>query len=147
VGLDVNTGLRLGEWRYQAWADIDLPGATLTVTRPKSGKAESIPLNTVAGRILAGLERRGALVFPDLPKRASDVFIKFATKAELDGVTFHCLRDTFISRIAPHVASTPTLMALARHRDYRTTRRYVKVDGAHLREAVERLGEPPAEAK
>ena len=43
-----------------------------------------------------------------------------------------------ISRLAADV-STPTLMALARHRDYRTTRRYVRVDGAHLRAAVERL--------
>jgi len=30
-------------------------------------------------------------------------------------------------------------MALARHRDSRTTRRYVQVDGAHLRQAVEHL--------
>lgn len=52
-----------------------------------------------------------------------------------------CLRGTYISRLAPHV-STPTLMALARHRDYRTTRRYVQVDGSHLRAAVERLTEP-----
>jgi len=32
-------------------------------------------------------------------------------------------------------------MALARHRDYRTTRRYVQVDGDHLRAAVGRLTE------
>jgi len=32
-------------------------------------------------------------------------------------------------------------MALARHRDYRTTRRYVQVDGDHLGAAVERLTE------
>ena len=53
-------------------------------------------------------------------------------------MTFHCLRDTYISRLAPHV-TTPTLMALARHRDYRTTRRYVQVDGKYLRDAVECL--------
>ncbi|MEK7221463.1 MAG: hypothetical protein AAB253_09755, partial [candidate division NC10 bacterium] len=53
----------------------------------------------------------------------------------------HHLRDTPVSYLAPHV-STPTLMALARHRDYRTTRRYVQVDGEHLRAAVERLAEP-----
>jgi hypothetical protein len=35
----------------------------------------------------------------------------------------------------------PELAALARHRDYRTTRRYVQVDGDHLRAAVERLAE------
>ena len=73
-------------------------------------------------------------------KKLMDLFIRYAQKAKLTDVTFHCLRDTYISRLAPHV-STPTLMALARHRDYRTTRRYVQVDGDHLRAAVERLNE------
>jgi hypothetical protein len=37
-------------------------------------------------------------------------------------------------------------MALARHRDYRTTRRYVQVDGAHLRQAVEYLVPDPVKS-
>jgi integrase len=53
-------------------------------------------------------------------------------------VTFHCLRDTYISRLAPHV-SVPTLMRLARHRSLSTTQRYLKFDEDHLREAVERI--------
>ncbi len=139
VTLALHTGLRLGELRHQAWRDIDLPGASLTVTRPKSGKTESIPLNATARAVLAGLERTSPLVFLGLPKKLSDLFIRYVAKAKLPKeITFHCLRDTFISRLAPHV-STPTLMALARHRDYRTTRRYVQVDGDHLRAAVERL--------
>jgi len=43
--------------------------------------------------------------------------------------------------MGPHVI-TRTLMTLARHRDYRTTGRYVRVDGDHLRAAVERLADP-----
>ena len=140
VTLALHTGLRLGELRDQAWRDVDLPGATLTVTRPKSGKVETIPLNATARGVLGALERTSPLLFPTLPKKLTDLFIRYAHKAGLAGVTFHCLRDTYISRLACHV-STPTLMALARHRDYRTTRRYVRVDGAHLREAVERLAE------
>ncbi len=89
---------------------------------------------------IRGRCRTGPLVFPTLPKKLSDLFVRYARKAGLNEVTFHCVRDTFISRLAPHV-STPTLMALARHRDYRTTRRCVQVDGAHLREAVERIAE------
>jgi hypothetical protein len=49
--------------------------------------------------------------------------------------------------LAPH-CTIPTLIALARHRDYRTTQRYVQVDGDHLRQTVERLvpeGEIPME--
>lgn len=49
-------------------------------------------------------------------------------------------RGTSISRLAPHV-TTPTRMALARQRDYRTTRRYLQVHGDHLRVAVEPLAE------
>jgi integrase len=138
VTLALHTGLRLGELRHnQAWRDIDLPGATLRVTRPKSGKAETIPLNATARAVLASLERTPPVIFPTLPKKLTDLFIRYAGKAKLTDVAFHCLRDTYISRLAPHV-STPTLMALARHRDYRTTRRYVQVDGDHLRAAVER---------
>ena len=112
----------------------------LSVTRPKSGRAETIPLNTTARTVLELIERTDPLVFPKLPKKLTDLFIRYALKAKLADVTFHCLRDTYISRLAPHVA-TPTLMALARHRDYHTTRRYVQVDGKYLRDAVECLNQ------
>ena len=139
VLLDLHTGLRLNELRQQAWRDIDLTTGELTVTQPKSGKPETLPLNATARRVLASLPQTSPLVFPTLPKKVSDVFAKFVAKAKLpDDITFHCLRDTFISRLAPHV-SGPTLMRLARHRDYRTTRRYVRVDGDHLRAAVTQL--------
>jgi len=63
---------------------------------------------------------------------------KYANKAGLEDVTFHGWRDTFISRITPHGA-VPTLMALARHRDYRTTRWYLAIDGEHLRQTAAQL--------
>ncbi len=139
VTLALHTGLRLGELRHQAWRDVDLPGGTLRVTQPKSGKPETLPLNATARAVLAGLERTSPLVFPALPKKLTDLFKRYVEKAKLPKeITFHCLRDTYISRLAAHV-STPTLMTLARHRDYRTTRRYVQVDGKHLRDAVECL--------
>lgn len=141
VTLAMHTGLRLGELRAQTWKDIDLKQGTLTVTRPKSGMREVLPLNQTARRLLASLERTGPLVFPKMPSQLSTLFIRYAKKAGLEGVTFHCLRDTFISRLAPHV-SAPSLMALARHRDYRTTRRYLRIDEAHLKAAVERLTYP-----
>ena len=122
VTLALHTGLRLGELRAQRWADVDLPAGALSITRPKSRKPESLPLNKTARGVLAALERTDPLVFPTLPKKLSDLFIRYVRKAGLNDVTFHCLRDTFISRLAPRV-TTPTLMALARHRNYRTTRR------------------------
>jgi integrase len=142
VTLALHTGLRLGELRAQQWRDVDLAAGLLTVTRPKSGKSETLPLNRVAFSVLAALEQDGPLLFPRLPKKLSDLFIRYARKAGLLDVTFHCLRDTYISRLAPH-CNTPSLMTLARHRDYRTTQRYVRIDGAHLRQTVEQLVSDP----
>lgn len=144
VMLALHTGLRLGELRAQAWKDIDLAHGVLTVTRPKSKKPESLPLNATARAVLASLERTGPFVFPTMPTKLSDLFIKYAKRAGLADVTFHSLRDTFISRLAPDVSAT-TLMTLARHRDLRTTRRYLKIEEAHLRAAVNRLDAPANE--
>jgi integrase len=130
----------LGELRSQAWKDVDLTKKVLTVTRPKSKKLERLPLNSTAKALLASLERTGPLLFPGIPKRFSDRFVEYAKRAGLPGVTFHNLRDTFISRIAPHV-SAAVLMQLARHRDLRTTRRYLGFEDAALMAAVERLSE------
>ena len=135
--LALNTGLRLGEIRAQAWRDVDLEAKALTVTSPKSGLREVIPLNRVAADILAHLPKDGSTLFRTMRADFSRLFAKKARSVNLD-VTFHCLRDTFISRLAPHV-SGPVLMQLARHRDFRTTRRYLKVDGQHLRDAVEQI--------
>jgi hypothetical protein len=78
------------------------------------------------------------MIFPTMPKKLTDLFIRYEERPKLTDVTFHCLRDTYISRLAPHV-TTPTLMALARRRGYRTKQCYVQVGGDHLRAAVERL--------
>ena len=142
VTLALHTGLRLGELRTQEWRDVDLARGLLTVTRPKSGKREALPLNQAAFSVLAALPQDGPRLFPGLPVKLSNSFVRYALKAGLVDVTFHCLRDTYISRLAPQ-CTTPTLMALARHRDYRTTQRYIRIDGAHLRAAVDTLVSVP----
>jgi len=148
VTFALNTGLRLGELQAQRWADVDMEDGTLTVTQPKSGKRETIPLNTTAYAVLVEAGRTGELVFPSLPKGMSVTFARYVRKAglgasaadALEGVTFHCLRDTFVSRLAVN-ANPATIMALARHRDFRTTQRYLRLDDHHLRQAVETLAE------
>jgi hypothetical protein len=98
-----------------------------------------IPLNSVAFALLAALPQEGAVLFPAMPRQVSTLFPRYVKKAGLPSdITFHCLRDTYILCLAPY-CTTPTLMALAPHRAYSTTRRYVQGDGAHLRHAVESL--------
>jgi integrase len=138
VVLAIHTGLRLGELRAQRWQDIDLEARTLRVTLPKSGKLETLPLNRVALGLLTALPREADVLFPRMPKSASHTFEYWMGKAGLEDASFHDLRDTYISRLAPHV-SVPTLMRLARHRSLAMTLRYLKLEEAHLMEAVEHL--------
>jgi integrase len=139
VILALHTGLRLGELRAQRWSDINLIDADLVVSRPKSGRREVLPLNDTAYSVLASLPQSHDVIFPDMPVDMSKAFMRCVHKAGLPReITFHCLRDTYISRLAPYCAA-PTLMALARHRSLNTTRRYLRIDERHLRQAVERL--------
>ena len=141
VTLALHTGLRMGELRVQRWSDIDLVDATLTVTQPKSGKREVLPLNAVAHALLASLPQTHDVIFPNMILNLGRSFKQLVKKAGLPSdITFHCLRDTYVSRLAPYCAG-PTLMALARHRNFSTTQRYLKVDERHLRQAVERLSD------
>jgi integrase len=128
----------MGKLRAQQWSDVDMENGILTVTRPKSGKRERVPLNTVAFSVLVEADQSGDLVFPRMPKGMSVTFARYVRKARLEGVTFHCLRDSFVSRLAAN-ANPATIMALARHRDFRTTQRYFRPDDTHLRQAVETL--------
>ena len=138
VTFALHTGLRLGELQAQRWADVDMAAGVLTVTNPKSGKRETVPLNTTAFTLLTEMDKSSEVVFPRMPKKMSDLFIKYARKAGLDDVSFHDLRDTFVSRLAIN-ANPTTIMALARHRDFRTTQRYLKLDDDHLKQAVESI--------
>ena len=139
VTLALHTGLRLGELGAQRWSDINLVDAHLVVTRPKSGRREVLPLNDTAYSVLASLPQTHEVVFPEMPVQMSRVFRRWVHKAGLPStITFHCLRDTYISRLAPYCAA-PTLMALARHRSLDTTRRYLHIEERHLRQAVEHL--------
>jgi len=139
VTFALHTGLRLGELRAQRWHDVNLIDADMVVTRPKSGRREVLPLNDTAYSVLASLPQSHDVIFPDMPADLSKSFKYWVRKAVLPSeVTFHCLRDTYISRLAPYYAA-PTLMALARHRSLNTTRRYLRIDERHLRQAVERL--------
>jgi integrase len=141
VTLALHTGLRMGELKAQRWRDINLVDGSLLVTQPKSGQREVLPLNAIAHAILSGIPQTHDVIFPNMPKDMTHLFLRLRRKAGLpDDITFHCLRDTYISRLAPYCAA-PTLMTLARHRNFSTTQRYLRVDEHHLRMAVERLAD------
>jgi integrase len=57
VTLMLQTGVRFGELRAQAWRDIDLAAEVLRVTRHKTGNRVVIPLNNTACALLGHCPR------------------------------------------------------------------------------------------
>jgi integrase len=98
VTLILQTGVRFGELRAQAWRDIDLVARVLQVTRHKTGKRVVIPLNSTACALLGALPQAGPLLFPTLPGTLATVVRTAAQQAGLHGRIWHRLRMTYLAR-------------------------------------------------
>jgi len=145
VVVALHQALRLGEVCALRWEDIDFVGNRLrvahslgrdgTVGPPKGGKVLTIPLTAAAREALLELRLDGGdgFIFTNTrggPRQQRDVqraFSKARDRAVLeDGVCFHSLRHTGISRAANHpVIPLVHVREFARHADLATTQGYV----------------------
>jgi integrase len=105
VTLILQTDVRFGELRAQAWRDIDLTAGILRVTRPKTGTRVVIPLTRTACALLGTLPQAGPLLFPTLPETLATVVRTAAHQAGLPGRIWHRLRRTYLARYRPQPTS------------------------------------------
>jgi integrase/recombinase XerD len=162
VSLAIWTGLRLGELRRLAWADVDADRRTLLVRRGKGGRFRVVPLNVRAMEALAEQRRitgRLAHVFPtrrtwrggwrwrDGPRAESswrrdlEAVCRSVPKfrqAVGTGRGWHLLRHTFASRAAQAGVSLYKLADWLGHTDVRTTAIYAHLAAGYDRD-VERV--------
>jgi len=140
--LMLEIGLRRGEVAAQRWDDVDLEARTLRVTRDKARRKDVIPLTRRATAVLRWWRWRslheGKLVDRVVPAGPNAK----KARADLDRVgctgeagRFHRLRKAAITRRAKAGADVWTLTRWARHRDPKTTMRYVRHQVDDLREA------------
>lgn len=141
-------GLRVGEVAALRWEDVN--GSYLLVTsheghRTKTGHTRKIPIRPELDAELSTWERgsgavlRSRLRWPD-PTNLSKAFTKcqrrffeLCPETTAPKITFHGLRHSFASNLAPHV-ELPILMKLLGHTNINTTLIYthVKSDAALL---------------
>lgn len=147
----LHQALRLGEVCGLQWEDISFTGSTLTVRHSlgrdgtlgptKGGHEDTIPLTDAARDVLLELRMDSdgtGFVFRNTlggRRQLRDVqraFAKAATRAGIDGVVFHSLRHTAISRAANHPGiALVQVRDFARHTDLAVTQGYVhKIDSA-----------------
>lgn len=130
--LMLDCGLRIGEVRAQRWDDVDLAARTMRITRDKSKRRDTIPLPRRVVAVLRWLRyvhraegRLGDRVIPSGPNPKK-------MRLDLDRVgcrgesgRFHRLRKHAITSRAMQGWDVWRLTRWARHRDPKTTMRYV----------------------
>lgn len=139
--LMLDAGLRVGEVRHQEWKDVDWKRGVLRVTKDKARRKDLVPLSRdtlVALRLLkivafkadpnaTLLMNRGG---PNAKTMREDLN---RAGCGIESGRFHRLRKHAITSRARTGWSVWRLTAFARHRDPKTTARYVKLSPDDLR--------------
>jgi integrase len=150
VTLAIHTGMRLSELLGLDWSEVDLSAGRICLPpeRTKSGKRRIIPLNATARAALAELagnaESGFVFINPETKTRFRQPrrgWLAACKAAGIDGLHFHDLRHTFISRLIEGGATLAEARDLAGHADLEMTNRYSHASEAGKSRAVESLAE------
>ena len=141
LGLD--SGMRRGEILKLEWKDLDFEAGVVNIlgTHTKTQRTRTAPLTTRTAAELKALENFGedGRIFPfnDF-KRSWATALKVA---KIEGLTFHDLRRTFVTRLQANGVSIGIASELAGHSRLETTQKhYTSIDNpAVVRDATARI--------
>jgi len=145
------TGCRMGEIAKLKWADVDLPGNALRLSDSKTGRSVR-PLGHAAVKLLQGLPRQNAYVFPSarltgtpyngFPKAWGRILARIDATAKdevLSTLTPHGLRHGFASVGGDLGLTEITIAALLGHAAASVTGRYIHHLDSALIAAADRV--------
>lgn len=144
----LHTGMRRGEILSLKWSQIDFQRGFIKVDKTKSGKARSIPMNSLVECTLRNMEKnknQDEYVFWNSLKKKPIRDIKRAFKtvcrsAEVENLRFHDLRHNFASSLVENGVDIVTVSELLGHSNINlTAKRYSHPSPLHKRQAVEGL--------
>lgn len=139
--LAVHTGLRRGEILDLRWSRLDLEARTAFIPKTKTDKPRTIPLTPAAMRVLAGLRRKGDVVFPTSANAIKLAWARATKRVGIDDLHFHDLRHEAVSRFFELGLSMPEVAVISGHRDPRMLFRYTHLEVQKLSEKLMRLVE------
>jgi excisionase family DNA binding protein len=142
----LNTGMRKGEILGLRWDQVDLVNRSIRVTKTKSGKDRTVPLNDAAAGVIMSQRRmkQGDHVFPS-PKTGVSMksvdhsFWRACRLAGILGLRFHDLRHTFATRLIRKGVDIITVKTLLGHHAVSVTERYTHSGAEERQRAVEAL--------
>ncbi|MDT7519872.1 tyrosine-type recombinase/integrase [Rhodoferax sp. TBRC 17660] len=133
VQLALATAMRRGELLSLRWEHIDLQGRTAFLPDTKNGDARTVPLSTVAVKVLAGIPRHiSGVVLPVKFFTLDAAFKRGVRRAGLDRVRFHDLRRTAITRMAEKLPNVIELAMVSGHKSLMVLKRYYRPTASEL---------------
>jgi integrase len=141
------TGQRQGDLLRLAWTQYD--GARIRLQQRKTGARVIIPVAAPLRTLLDRTERRGATILTNLEGKPwteagfQSSWRKAQVKAGIEGLTFHDLRGTTVTRLAMMEATEAEIATLTGHtlRDVRAIldSHYLKRDPKLAESAIQKL--------
>jgi len=141
------TGLRKGEILKLQWKDVNLVEEAALLRDTKSGKDETVALSKNAIKVLneqLELNLKSLYVFPGKDGEQRKEFRKswqtILKRAGIQNFRFHGLRHNFASQLAknPEISSN-ALQTIMRHKDFKTTQRYITIEKKDIKNAVNKF--------
>jgi integrase len=127
VTLAIETGMRLGELASITWRNLDLQKRTVYLPDTKNGDSRTVPLSIAAVQVLEGLPKHISGIVIPVKFFSLDAAFKLARKrAGLEGVRFHDLRRTSITRMAEKLPNVIELAAVSGHKSLMVLKRYYR---------------------
>lgn len=149
VRLAVLTGMRQLEQFSLRWEHVDLDRGVLTLPTTKAGGVQYVRLNEEAKGLLRGLDswQSSVWVFPSKNQATHAdprnfyrrVYLPTVKALGLEGVSWHCLRHTFASRLAMSGATEGAIATFLRHSGTVLVRRYAHLSPSHLQHEIEKV--------
>jgi integrase len=133
VQLALATAMRRGELLSLRWEHIDLQNRTAFLPDTKNGHSRTVPLSTAAIQVMAELPRHiSGVVFPLKAFTLDAAFKRGLRRAGLEGIRFHDLRRTAITRMAEKLPNVIELAAVSGHKSLMVLKRYYRPSAMDL---------------
>lgn len=132
IDFAVATAMRQGEIAALKWADIDLSRKVARLHTSKNGLPRDVPLSTRAISALAVLTQGDGPVFGMSAEAMKRRFIRLVRSVGVEGLRFHDLRHTAITRYARAGLNPIQLAVISGHKDIRMLSRYTHLKADEL---------------
>lgn len=133
VQLALATAMRRGELLALRWENVDLVGRAAFLSDTKNGDSRTVPLSSAAVKVLAELPRHiSGEVFPVKAFTLDAAFKRGLRRAGMEGIRFHDLRRTAITRMAEKLPNVIELAAVSGHKSLMVLKRYYRPTAEEL---------------